>query len=510
MHARGNIGLIKTMKKNPTQVVFDVAPELLDGLQNIRPEEMYTLTNHEFEGTHIKSVETSARMTERNIYNVVAITSVVVPEPAGLFHDTVSDQFADLVNEDRRRQLKAQHLKMNSSLGTLRVQDYKERNINTVVTPIMLGKFWLIDSVLDHYYEADSEREYAELSRLLDTHSFMLGALSLAIGRGLSEDGIDTAGKKQRDKTRIVTLSGPIQEAPVTDIVPYVEKEIEEPIQEDAQQVDAFASFYGIDSVVEQLQEVIDLANVAPAEREKYGVKLTQGVILSGPSGVGKTDLTSALARGLNAELIELKFSDLTSTLTGEWASNIARMFEHARSKDGRVVLLFDEADGLIKAGNEGSNKNISTVLKKELEQLHNSPNVFVVFATNDESQLSPEIRAKKRISLTVRISPPSESERAMIFDSLVGIGGVNLDDLMTTEGNPVWDMLQFDPNFYDFNELAKNSDGMTAGDIVSVISDIRKKRFLRYRDNPEKLKSLISQDEILSGLQRFKLTREA
>lgn len=495
------------MKKTPVQIDFNVAPELLGGLQHIRPEEIYTLADTDLEGTVIKSVETSVRMSERSIYNVVGITSIVVPEADGLFHDTVSDQFADLVNDDRNMQLTAQHLKETSSLGALKVKDYEVGNINNIVTPIMLGKFWFIDSVLDHYYEADSEKDYADLSRLLSTHSFMLNSLARAIGSVQAEEDIDVSDKKQRPKRKIITLSGPTQEANSTDIVLYeaLDDEVETEVKKNI-----FSAFYGIDGAIEQLQEVIDLANVPAAEREKYGVKLTQGIVLSGPSGVGKTELTSALAEGLNADLIELKFSDLSSTYTGEWAKNIAKMFDQARSRDGRVVLLFDEADGLVKAGNEGSNKNIESVLKKELEQLHKSPDVFVVFATNDESQLSPEIRAKKRIPLTVRIDPPSDVERAMIFDSLVGIGGVKLEDLMTEEGNPVWDMLQFDPNFYDFTELAKNSDGLTAGDIVSVINEVRKKRFLKYRDTPDKLKSLISQDEILSGLKRFKATKEA
>ena len=68
---------------------------------------------------------------------------------------------------------------------------------------------------------------------------------------------------------------------------------------------------------------------------------------LSGPPGTGKSAYARYLAERLDMEILEKRFSDLTSLYLGQSEKAIAAAFEEAA--DLRAFLILDEADSLLR-----------------------------------------------------------------------------------------------------------------------------------------------------------------
>jgi transitional endoplasmic reticulum ATPase len=68
---------------------------------------------------------------------------------------------------------------------------------------------------------------------------------------------------------------------------------------------------------------------------------------LSGPPGAGKSAYARHLAERLDLDVLEKRFSDLSSMWLGESEKTIAAAFEEA--SDLRAFLIIDEADSLLR-----------------------------------------------------------------------------------------------------------------------------------------------------------------
>ncbi len=121
--------------------------------------------------------------------------------------------------------------------------------------------------------------------------------------------------------------------------------------------------------------------------------------ILSGPTGVGKTFFSKVYAKTLNADYMEILFSDLNSKWVGEVETKMSAMFREItnqakQSLDKKFVVTFNEIDSLLSpiehlVGGSGSTHFASlrrerTVFLTHLEKLQREvPNVTVIGTTN-------------------------------------------------------------------------------------------------------------------------------
>ncbi|TWX65670.1 AAA family ATPase [Colwellia demingiae] len=69
-------------------------------------------------------------------------------------------------------------------------------------------------------------------------------------------------------------------------------------------------------------------------------------VLLTGPSGTGKTAVVNHMAKQANKELITVRCSDVLDKYVGGSTKNIARLFREAEEKE--AILFFDEIDSLL------------------------------------------------------------------------------------------------------------------------------------------------------------------
>jgi SpoVK/Ycf46/Vps4 family AAA+-type ATPase len=97
---------------------------------------------------------------------------------------------------------------------------------------------------------------------------------------------------------------------------------------------------------------VFDSWDFGRATTGRSGVR----VLLSGPSGTGKTMSTSVLARDLGLELYRIDLSAVVSKYIGETEKNLERVLSAAERSN--ALLLFDEADALFGKRSEVSDSH--------------------------------------------------------------------------------------------------------------------------------------------------------
>jgi len=148
------------------------------------------------------------------------------------------------------------------------------------------------------------------------------------------------------------------------------------------------------------------------AETTSRGLGLS--VLLSGPSGVGKTLATEVLARELDVDLYRTDLSAVVSKYIGETEKNLRQLFDAAEASG--ALLLFDEADALFgkrtevrEAHDRFANIQIDYLLQR-MEAYHG----LAVLSTNMRSALDPAFL--RRLRFIVEVPFPDTAQRRAIW----------------------------------------------------------------------------------------------
>jgi transitional endoplasmic reticulum ATPase len=169
-------------------------------------------------------------------------------------------------------------------------------------------------------------------------------------------------------------------------------------------------------------QELIDKV-VDPLERpelyEEYNLGVVNGVLLHGPPGTGKTYITRALAGKLDYNFIDVTPADLTSSLVGEAADNVADLFTIARENQPCLVF-FDEIDAVAGQRSGGAQKTQSerqmvNQLLTELSEIQGE-DVVVFAATNLLEAVDDAIKRSGRFDERIEVPPPGPEAREAIL----------------------------------------------------------------------------------------------
>lgn len=265
-----------------------------------------------------------------------------------------------------------------------------------------------------------------------------------------------------------------------------------------------FTDFGGLESEIDKLKEIGAIfAN--PEAAEDWDVHVPTGLLLCGPGGVGKTELVRAFSREIDAELIEVRISDIQSKWVGVANEKLRGVFQDAADADfDRVVIFFDELDGLF-SENAGGNSGVSTALISEMKSILSSlrqsqPNMLVAASTNNLSGFDEALLRAGRFDVVLQIPKPNDAARASIFGAII-CNRPNLYSLgdsigQTTVGDTV-----------DLFSLAAATDGMTGADIKLILHAARAKRLVSGLRQGIPL-TPITQQEILLAVRQHRQQR--
>jgi transitional endoplasmic reticulum ATPase len=132
---------------------------------------------------------------------------------------------------------------------------------------------------------------------------------------------------------------------------------------------------------------------------------------LSGPPGSGKSAYARHLAERLDLEVLEKRFSDLSSMYLGESEKAIAAAFEEAA--DLRAFLILDEADSLLRDRSLARNSWEVTQINEMLTWMERHPHPFAC-TTNAPDLLDPAMA--RRILFKVRFQTMTSGQIAVAY----------------------------------------------------------------------------------------------
>lgn len=182
-----------------------------------------------------------------------------------------------------------------------------------------------------------------------------------------------------------------------------------------------FSEVAGMDRVKTKLYDHIIDPLQNPAENEKYGLSVSNGVLLYGPAGTGKTYMSKALAGELGINFANISVTDLLSKWAGEGPDNIETVFKEARQYAPCLVFI-DEIDALTpQRGGSSQTQSQTNMVNTFLEEMtaieESNDDVVVIGATNRIDNIDTAMLRSGRLSTKINVSVPDASTRCEILD---------------------------------------------------------------------------------------------
>jgi len=180
-----------------------------------------------------------------------------------------------------------------------------------------------------------------------------------------------------------------------------------------------FDDVAGIDNAKHDLYELVGFFK-EPEKYKKMGAKIPKGVLLIGPSGVGKTLLARAVAGESGVPFFSCSASEFVELFVGMGASRIRELFKSA-SNSAPCIIFIDELDAIGKKrsasliGNEERDQTLNQLLT-EMDGFDNDRGIIILGATNRPDILDEALLRPGRFDRKVYVELPDIKGRASIL----------------------------------------------------------------------------------------------
>jgi transitional endoplasmic reticulum ATPase len=181
-----------------------------------------------------------------------------------------------------------------------------------------------------------------------------------------------------------------------------------------------FASLGGLGEVKRLLHAVIEHSHMRDDIYEQVGLAPPRGILLTGPSGTGKTAMARALSGEMQLPLIAIDGPQLYSKWLGESERALREVFKKAR-RTAPCILFFDTIDAVAPrfgADQFGSDvyQRILSQLLREIDNLRDVKGMILLGATNRPERIEPALLRSGRFDYILPFAKPDASERADIM----------------------------------------------------------------------------------------------
>jgi SpoVK/Ycf46/Vps4 family AAA+-type ATPase len=144
--------------------------------------------------------------------------------------------------------------------------------------------------------------------------------------------------------------------------------------------------------------------------------KINEGykALFYGPSGTGKTLVSSLLGQQFSKEVFRIDLSQVVSKYIGETEKNLEKVFAKAEKRDW--ILFFDEADALFGKRSQVQNahdKYANQEVSYLLQRIEDFPGL-VILASNFKSNIDPAFL--RRFNSIIEFPLPATFERHQLW----------------------------------------------------------------------------------------------
>ena len=150
---------------------------------------------------------------------------------------------------------------------------------------------------------------------------------------------------------------------------------------------------------------------------EKIGISKPEGLLITGPSGVGKTLFARSLAKESGFNVIEIRTPELLSKYMGESEKNVRELFRQARQM-APTVLILDGVDSFSSKGWSDAKyiDRIVNQLVMEMNSTVDSKAILVVGTAEQSSELPPALTATGRFTNELKLKLPADADLEALF----------------------------------------------------------------------------------------------
>ena len=217
----------------------------------------------------------------------------------------------------------------------------------------------------------------------------------------------------------------------------------------------SFKDVAGVEEAKKDLEEIVDFLK-NPDKYLKMGARVPKGVLLVGPSGVGKTLLAKAVAGEANVPFYSMAGSEFMEMLVGVGASRVRDLFGTAK-KAGKAIIFIDEIDaiGRVRGGMDGGHGEREQTLNQilvEMDGFEANTAVVVLAATNRGDLLDPALLRPGRFDRRVVLEMPDLEARKNIVQ-------------IHAKGKPI------DPDI-DWEAVARRTVGFSGADLENMMNE--------------------------------------
>ncbi|MBT3319685.1 MAG: 26S protease regulatory subunit [Clostridia bacterium] len=216
-----------------------------------------------------------------------------------------------------------------------------------------------------------------------------------------------------------------------------------------------FEDVGGIDNIVQEVREVIELPIIANNIFEHYHIKPHKGILLYGPPGCGKTLIAKAIANEINAHFVTVNGPEIINKFLGQSEANLRAIFEEAK-KLTPSIIYFDEFDS-ISARRDAEHNPLNTTIVNQLltlmDGIGTTEGICVIASTNRIDIIDEAIKRPGRFDYKIEVEKPTLEGRKKIFH-------------IHTDKMPV------DTAFNKDDFVEKNLTGLSGADIAFVAAE--------------------------------------
>jgi cell division protease FtsH len=217
-----------------------------------------------------------------------------------------------------------------------------------------------------------------------------------------------------------------------------------------------FTDVAGVKEAKDELVEIVDFLK-NPGKYRRVGARTPKGVLLVGPSGVGKTLLAKAVAGEAGVPFFSMAGSEFMEMLVGVGASRVRDLFDTAK-KTAPSIIFIDEIDAIgrqrgngLSGGHDEREQTLNQILV-EMDGFTPNDNVVVLAATNRGDLLDPALLRPGRFDRRVTLDMPDIEDRKEIL-------------AIHAQGKP------FVPGV-DWDRVAKATVGFSGADLENMLNE--------------------------------------